>query len=263
MPTTKRDLQALQYLAQRIRQETLGAGPWHDNGLTAVLSRLEGHNLAITIERVTRHAADPEAKTPAAIERPFVPDAPTPPARQPAKAGSREECRLHPGQWAPPSCGSCRADALAGDEPTPPRRDKPPAEVSQRGAAACRTALGLPEPSPAATSTPAAGEPDDRPESACLADGCFRPTTQGICDRCREQATAEDIEAANAELVERLKAGQRERAHDRPAPDPEPPRRFTSADIDHDRVRAAMGRRTTASDHQHAETEPTEEPADA
>lgn len=85
MTTTKRDLQALHYLAQRLRADTHGAGPWHDNGLAAVLAKLEGHNLAITIERVTRHAADPEARTPAAIERPFVPEPAKPPTPRPPK----------------------------------------------------------------------------------------------------------------------------------------------------------------------------------
>jgi hypothetical protein len=85
MTTTKRDLQALHYLAQRLRADTHGAGPWHDNGLAAVLAKLEGHNLAITVERVTRHAADPEARTPAAIERPFVPDVQKPPTPRPPK----------------------------------------------------------------------------------------------------------------------------------------------------------------------------------
>lgn len=121
MSTTKRDLQALHYLAQRLRDETHGAGKWHDNGLTAVLSRLEGHNLAVTIERVTRHAADPEARTPAAIERPFVPDAPKAGIRFPARAGV-DECRTHRGEWAD-SCRACAADRLAApDEP----HDGPP-----------------------------------------------------------------------------------------------------------------------------------------
>jgi hypothetical protein len=85
MTTTKRDLQALHYLAQRLRADTHGAGPWHDNGLAAVLARLEGHNLAITIERVIRHASDPEARTPGAIERPYVPEPPKAATPRPPK----------------------------------------------------------------------------------------------------------------------------------------------------------------------------------
>ena len=117
MPTTKRDLQALHYLAKRLRDETYGAGEWHDNGLTAVLAKLEGHNLQITIERVTRHAADAEARTPAAIERPFVPEVAAPGPRFPARVG-QDECRFHPGEHAG-ACRACAADQLAGDPPAP------------------------------------------------------------------------------------------------------------------------------------------------
>jgi hypothetical protein len=93
MPVNDRDLQALHYLAKRIRSETMGAGEWHDAGISAVLGRMKGHNLALTIERVTRHAADPEARTPAAIERPFTPDPPGPqPARPPKPADACTHC---------------------------------------------------------------------------------------------------------------------------------------------------------------------------
>lgn len=78
MPTTKRDLQALQYLAKRLRDETHGAGEWHDAGLWTVLARMEGHNLAVTIERIVHNAADPDARTPGAIERPYTPGPPAP-----------------------------------------------------------------------------------------------------------------------------------------------------------------------------------------
>ena len=118
MSTTKRDLQALHYLAQRLREDTHGAGPWHDAGLTPVLARLEGQNLAIVTERVTRHAADKDARTPAAIERPFVPGPPTPGVRYPAKAGSPDECRHHPGEHAD-HCRACAGDRLAGDATAP------------------------------------------------------------------------------------------------------------------------------------------------
>ena len=248
MPTTKRDLQALHYLAQRLRAETYGAADWHDNGLAAVLAKLEGHNLAITVERVTRHAGDAEARTPAAIERPFTPDPPTAAPRQPAKAGDGDECRAHPGEWAT-SCRACASDSLAGDDPRPIVRQKPPAEVSQRGAAACRSALsGGPvtlvplQPDEVA---PLVAQVLDRPEQACAAPGCFRPTRDGICDRCREQAAAEDVQAANAELIGRLKAQQAERARTAPPPEPGPPRFFTS--VNHERVHAAEAARTERS----------------
>lgn len=124
MTATEQDLRALAYLAQRLRAETHGAGKWDEAGLWPVLKRLEGHNLALTIERVTRHAADPQARTPAAIERPFVPEAPTSSGhRYPAKPD--DECRIHVGEWAE-TCRMCAADRLAGDE-TPPRRQPPAA----------------------------------------------------------------------------------------------------------------------------------------
>lgn len=140
MPTTKRDIQALHYLAQRLRDETHGAGKWHDNGLIAVLAKLEGRNLADTIERVTRHAADKDARTPAAIERPFVP----PPSqserghRYPPKAA--DECRTHPGQgqWSD-SCAICLGpkpvDEEPGDRATRPQQT-PPTDRSDLLAAA-------------------------------------------------------------------------------------------------------------------------------
>lgn len=86
---------------------------------------------------------------------------------------------------------------------------------------------------------------DQRPETACSADGCFRPTRDGICDRCRAKAIADDTAAANAQLVDQLKANQRERAHARPPADPGPPRYFTGADINHDKVHAAQARAAT------------------
>lgn len=140
MTTSDRDLQALHYLAQRLRAETHGAGKWDDAGLTSVLAKLKGHNLAITVERVTRHAADADARTPGAIERPFMPGPVEAGPRFPAKAGG-DECRAHPGEHAT-GCRSCAADRLANDAPAPIHRQKPPAEVATRGAAACRSELG-------------------------------------------------------------------------------------------------------------------------
>lgn len=145
MTTTKRDLQALHYLAKRLRAETHGAGEWHDAGLTAVLAKLEGHNLAITVERVTRHAADPDARTPAAIERPFVPGPPTAGVRYPARAGDPDECRLHPGESSP--CRACAADRLVNyGYPTPPRQP--------RGSSAAPTTAYLAARNPTQGDTP-------------------------------------------------------------------------------------------------------------
>ena len=140
MTTTPRDVQALTYLARRLRDDTMGAGPWDAAGTNAIISKFVGQNLALTIERVTRHAADPTARTPGAIERPFVPDAPVAGPRFPARAGAVDECRTHPGEHAD-NCRNCAADRLVRDE-TPPRRpDHPPADIAVTGAANCRAAL--------------------------------------------------------------------------------------------------------------------------
>lgn len=136
MSTTKRDLAALHYLAQRLRAETYGAGEWHDNGLTAVLARLEGQQLALVIERVARHAADPEARTPAAIERPFVPGPPQAVAARPPKA--TDACHLHPDGWRD-TCAGCAADRRAGDEP--PARPAARSTRASEHAARARAAI--------------------------------------------------------------------------------------------------------------------------
>lgn len=120
MTTTPRDVQALTYLARRLRDETMGAGAWDEAGTHAVISKLVGQSLAIAAERVLHHAADPKAQTPGAILRPFTPPGPDMHApRFPARAGI-DECRTHPGEHAD-GCRACAADALAGD-PTPATR---------------------------------------------------------------------------------------------------------------------------------------------
>ena len=131
MPTTKRDLQALHYLAQRLRAETYGAGKWDDNGLTSALNRLEGHSLALTIERVTRHAGDATARTPAAIERPFIPDAPVGQPASPPKVD--EACR---------TCGKHIDRCVC---PAPKLHLSPPdREAYERGASLARELLHPP-----------------------------------------------------------------------------------------------------------------------
>lgn len=119
MPLTDQDARALTYLAGRLRAETPGAGRWDDAGTHSVIAGLIGQNLAVTIERVVRHAADKDAKTPGAINRPFVPEGATPAARYPAKAD--DSCASHPGEWAH-TCRACAADRLAGETERPPRR---------------------------------------------------------------------------------------------------------------------------------------------
>ena len=139
MTTNEQDLRGRAYFAKRLRAETHGAATWDDAGLWSVLKRMEGHNLALTIERVTRHAADPEARTPAAIERPFVPDAPKAAPRYPPKAA--DECRNHPGEWAD-QCRICHgpqvADEQPGDRDTRPGRSN----VSERVAELRRLKAG-------------------------------------------------------------------------------------------------------------------------
>lgn len=264
MTVNLQDAQTLTYLACRLRAETYGCGNWDQAGTFSVIRELIGQNYAESLHRVVGHAMDPEARTPGAIRRPFVPKRTDEPGRrQPAKAG--EDCLRHPGEYV----GSCRpcsvehlhapTDPVLDDDRTAGRELLAEIRARRHG--------GNPEPSPAhgvpAPSEPpappvtsradvgddhgpaSAGEPD-RPETACAADGCYRPTRDGICDRCREKAAAEDIDAANAELVDRLRANERARAHTRPAPDPAAQTRyFTGVDYDPQRVHAAQARAAT------------------
>lgn len=118
---TDHDAQAIAYLAGRLRQETYGAAAWDQAGIYAKVKELVGQNLELSLERILRHAADPEAKTPGAIHRPFLPPAPS--EKPHGKRGNptkADECPGHPGQWAD-NCGGCAADSAAGDPP-PPRR---------------------------------------------------------------------------------------------------------------------------------------------
>lgn len=115
MSTTAQDLRALAYLAERLRRE--GTGPvWHANGIAAALADLEGQPLDEVVERVTRHAADPDARTPAAILRPFVP-----PARG-------VQWRPTPGPWCA-DCGVARSrhDRADHDFARPAERRPPEA----------------------------------------------------------------------------------------------------------------------------------------
>lgn len=121
MPATEQDLRALMHLAKRIRDDTTGARKWDDTGLWAELRPLAGHNLAITCERVLRHAADPTAKTPGAIRRPFLPDPPAPETARNPRPG--EDCPHHPGKW-PTGCPGCVVDQIAGDDRPAPRRPR-------------------------------------------------------------------------------------------------------------------------------------------
>lgn len=121
---TERDLTAIVYLAGRLRAETHGANTWDEAGIVAKVRELLGQNLEITLERVFRHAADPEAKTPGAIHRGFLPPAAS--ERPSAKRGNPhrdEECPRHPGQW-PDNCASCNTEGFDPQAATSP--DVPP-----------------------------------------------------------------------------------------------------------------------------------------
>ena len=108
-----RDIQALTYLVGRLRDETYGAGTWDQAGTHAVISRFKNHNLAVTIERVVCHAIDTDARTPGAMERPFLPPTPQPVRRQPVKAG--KDCRLHVGEHEH-ACRLCAVDGYTHPE---------------------------------------------------------------------------------------------------------------------------------------------------
>lgn len=122
MPTTDQDARALTYIVKRLREETYGASRWDETGIHAVITKLIGRNLPTVVEQITRHASDPEAKTPGAINRPFLPEAPKAGPLYPPKR--HEECPHHPGQWRD-ACHGCQADKLAGEqapaEPANPR----------------------------------------------------------------------------------------------------------------------------------------------
>ena len=248
MTVTKGDVQALTWLATRLREDTHGCGHWDAQGTYAVISEHIGHNLAETLHCVVGHALDPEARTPGAIRRPFIPKRPEEPGRrQPAKAG--EDCRRHPGEYVG-SCRACRVDGLGTEHDVVLADQDRSAGRRLREQLRARR-LGVTPEAPASDECAPDCQPitnpcsrDDRPETACAAPGCFRPTRDGICDRCRAAAAAEAMQAANAELIDRLHANEAERARNRPPVDPAPPRYFTSADYDPERVHAAQAQRT-------------------
>jgi len=141
MTTTEQDARALTYLATRLRAETHKANAWDQAGTFAVISELIGQSLPLVTERVTRHASDPKAKTPGAIRRPFVPDAPKSEAYKPPKR--EEACPIHLAHYRD-NCAGCMADRKATDaHETPPIRPARPAspEVAQRHIQAARAAL--------------------------------------------------------------------------------------------------------------------------
>lgn len=245
MTVSKGDAQALTWLARRLREDTHGCGPWDPAGTYAVIAELVGQNLAETVHRVIGHALDPEARTPGSIRRPFVPKRDSEGGRRtPAKAG--EDCKRHPGEYVG-SCRACRVDGLNSEHDVVLDDDDRTAGRALREQIRARrqaTVAHLPQPTSwiDGDTVTVVGQVvvDERPETACAAPGCYRPTRDGTCDRSRATAIEQDTQAANAELIERLRANERDRAHTRPPADPGPPRYFTSADYDPEKVRAAQ-----------------------
>jgi hypothetical protein len=119
MSINDRDLSALEHLAYRIREDTPGCKTWDREGCHVVFAReLKGKHLLTALEIVTRHAADPEAKTPGSITRKFLPETTKP-------AATTEKCPDHIGQPPPPFC------AIHAQEPVKAYYDEPVERVPQ------------------------------------------------------------------------------------------------------------------------------------
>ena len=110
MSLTDQDARALIHLARRLRQDTYGAGPWDQPGIEAEVFKLVGQDLAVSIERVVRHAADPTARTPGAIRRPYTPGPPEP----------RRELDIAPVGSRCTTCGRVEGDCTPDHEFTHP-----------------------------------------------------------------------------------------------------------------------------------------------
>lgn len=141
------ELRAIQFLAERVRKATSGAGPWDSHGLTANLRKLAGRNLHLTIEHVLRHAADPKAKNPGVLLGSYTPEAPTS-AGHPHPPRREEACPICGGHLG--AC-PCQRAPRAYDEDTAPSTQRPrPADPATKAAAIAaaraelvRTAGGL------------------------------------------------------------------------------------------------------------------------
>lgn len=93
MAVTEQDISALQHLAYRIREDTHGLVPWDRQGTHVIFKReLLGKHLLTAIETVVAHASDPEAKTPAAITRPFLPKHAAGAPVQVVRLGANDRC---------------------------------------------------------------------------------------------------------------------------------------------------------------------------
>lgn len=93
MAVTDLDVSALEHLAYRIREDTHGIKPWDRQGTHVIFVReLKGKHLLTAIETVVAHASDPEAKTPAAITRPFLPAVQRAAASRAKQPGPDDRC---------------------------------------------------------------------------------------------------------------------------------------------------------------------------
>ena len=133
MTATDRDIHALAHIAVRLRQDTTGCGPWDLDGTTKVfLASLKGKHLATATELVLTHAQDPEARTPAAVTRPFTPTAIGTPVEP--------RCLKHPSQYAA-TCGQCEAEDRYAHGASDQAR--------AHGVAACKAAIDASRHTPA------------------------------------------------------------------------------------------------------------------
>lgn len=133
MPFTERDAQAATYLMRRLREETKGAAAWDEQGTYVIACERKGHHLLTTLEHLLRTAADPTARTPGALRRPF-----TPPSAAPVTDRHRPRCPVdgHASYYAD-NCGACRTDITLK---TPPSTGAIPRGDDSKAAAAAAKA---------------------------------------------------------------------------------------------------------------------------
>lgn len=118
MSIDDQELRAIQFLAERIRKNTPGAGLWDSAGFAANLRKLAGRNLHMTVEHVIRHAADPNAKTPGVLLGAYTPEAPSS-AGKPHPPKAKDQCR----RCGLPKPCACEREQLAYDHNLEPHRE--------------------------------------------------------------------------------------------------------------------------------------------
>jgi len=117
MPVESADVPQFVSLAERLRKETYGCKTWDRHGSETVFAReLVGMNFRTALELVIAHSCDSEAKTPAAIRRPFKPEPVEPPAPRLTAETQCPECNYYvPGQCHP----TCPTKQRVEVEPLP------------------------------------------------------------------------------------------------------------------------------------------------